>query len=149
MPTRSYLEYVSATQKVHLVADDVVFKFDSTGKLELTGLLYTKSTLSGATTVDATTPVLNFSLGDSFELAMPAGDREATFSNPRRGNFVLKVQHETSARVLTFPTAYWSAVTGTSAVAYTLPAGTTKFTIFNIFCDATSYWISDIPFWAS
>lgn len=122
------------------------------GQTTIADLVYTKTT---PTTVSAmsmgdATPNVDFSLHDIFTATMPAGNKTITFSNPRTHmNAVIKVTHDSSARTLTFPTAYWAGQTGTSAVTYTLPAGATKFTHFYITYDGTSYYISDVSYWAS
>jgi hypothetical protein len=116
------------------------------------GFLYNFTQTLGATalTMSDATPNVNFAAQDIFTATMPAGNKTITFSGPRAHmNAVIKIKHDSSARVLTFPTAYWVGQTDTSAKAYTLPAGATKYTHFYITYDGTSYYISDVGYWAS
>jgi len=94
---------------------------------------------SNSTTID-------WSKGDTQTLALDS-NRTLTFTNQKTTTYILRVQHASSAYSLTFPTSYHVGTTGTSTKAYTLEAGTTKYTIFSIYYDGSNFWVSEIKFY--
>jgi hypothetical protein len=103
-------------------------------------------TSSASMTVDC-------SVSDIFNLTMPASAATIYFTNPSMGSITLVVTHNSSSRVLTFdttsgPQAYHINTTGAkTTLDYTLNAGATFKTIFQVFYDGTSYYIMSSPFY--
>ena len=75
-----------------------------------------------------------------------SGNVTFTFSNQKSTAMAIRVQHASSAYTVTFPSAYTAGDTGLSAKAYTLAAGATKQTIFNILYDGSNYFIAEATF---
>lgn len=113
---------------------------------DVVSLVYTTSigTLSNLGSLTSTIAI-NFNTSDIF-FGILTGATTFTFSNPRVGNFIIRVQHDSSSRIITFPTCYYIGVVGLTAATYTAAAGITRYTIFSIFCDGNDYWIGESYF---
>jgi hypothetical protein len=97
-----------------------------------------------------TTFTMNFNDGNVqfVDLEAVTGNVTASFSNPKVGTYILIVEHDSTARTLTFPTAYLVGVTGTSTTAFSMGAGGTFRTMFTIAYDGTNYYITETKFHA-
>lgn len=88
---------------------------------------------------------IDWALSDIFS-GVIADNTTFTFSTPRVGNFIIRVQHNAVQKTITFPSAYYIGVVGLSANVYTALAGATRFTIFSVFCDGSDYFIGESYF---
>jgi len=122
---------------------------DVDGNYEVDGKLYFKATKT-ITPPTGTTFTMDANDGNSqfVDLENVTGDVTATFSNFAIGTYILIVEHDSTARTLTFPSAYLVGVTGTGTTAFSLAAGGTMKTLFTIYYDGTNYYITETMFHA-
>jgi len=90
---------------------------------------------------------INWSKSDIQEYQQ-ATNTTLSFIMAKATTMLLKIKHDASSYTVTFPDAYNAGVTGKTAKAYTLDAGATKVSLFNILYDGTDYYISQGKFYA-
>jgi hypothetical protein len=107
--------------------------------------------LSSCTRSTADLPI-DWALSNLFVYTMETTDiTTVTMDHAKKGSILLKVIHIATPQTITFQGSagyYHVGQTGDGAKTYTLAAGATMITIFNIFYDGSKYFINENPYHA-